>query len=194
MSEPRTDLELVQIVQARPDSTDGRQAERELLLRWRSRIHAWCWRLVGEREQAEDLAQECLVLVHRALPRFEPRAAVSSWIYAIVRNRCLASLRRARPRRAEDEELAMLEERSEGPEAAFERRQWEERVIAAMRESLSPLEQTALWLKAYEGMPVREITRILDVQEESGARALLQTARRKLRAALERGARREEGS
>jgi RNA polymerase sigma-70 factor (ECF subfamily) len=194
MNEPRTDLELVQLFQARPDYPEGRQAERELLLRWRSRVHAWCWRMVGEREQAEDLAQECLVLIHRALPKFEPRAAVTSWIYAIVRNRCLAALRRARPRRAEEEELYLLEEPSPGPEDSFVRREWEERVMSAMRETLSPLEQTALWLKAYEGMPVKDITRLLGVQEESGARALLQTARRKLRAALERGAAGEEGA
>lgn len=194
MSEPRTDLELVRIFQAGPDTPEGRGAERELLQRWRSRIHAWCWRVVGERELAEDLAQECLLLVHRALPKFEARAAVSSWIYAIVRNRCLAALRRSRPRRAEDEELSLLADGAPGPEESYERREWEERVMSAMRASLSPLEQTALWLKAYEGMPVKDITRLLEVKEESGARALLQAARRKLRAALERGAAGEEGS
>jgi RNA polymerase sigma-70 factor (ECF subfamily) len=194
MNEPRTDLELVQLFQSGPESRDGRQAERELLQRWRSRIHGWCWRMVGDREQAEDLAQECLVLIHRALPRFEARAAVTSWIYAIVRNRCLAALRRSRPRRAEDEELFLLEEPSQGPAESYESREREERVLSVMRESLSPLEQTALWLKAYEGMPVKDITRLLDVKEESGARALLQAARRKLRAALQRGADGEEGS
>lgn len=194
MSEPRSDLELVQLFQARPESPEGRQAERELLLRWRSRIHAWCWRMVGERDEAEDLAQECLVLIHRALPRFEARAAVVSWMYAIVRNRCLSALRRARPRLADEEELFLLEDEEPGPEESFERRQFEERVVATMRESLTPLEQTALWLKAYEGVPVRDITRMLGVTEESGARALLQTARRKLKAALQRGAGGEEGS
>lgn len=194
MSEPRTDLELVQLYQARPESPEGRGAERELLQRWRARIHAWCWRVVGEREEAEDLAQECLLLVHRALPRFEPRAAVSSWMYAIVRNRCLAALRRARPRRAEEEELLVLEDAAPGPGESYERREREDRVLAAMRASLTPLEQTALWLKAYEGMAVKDITRVLGVEEESGARALLQTARRKLRAALERSAPGEEGS
>jgi RNA polymerase sigma-70 factor (ECF subfamily) len=149
---------------------------------------------VGEREEAEDLAQECLLLVHRALPRFEPRAAVSSWIYAIVRNRCLAALRRTRPRRAEEEEWLVLEDDAPGPAESFERREQEERVLAAMRASLNPLEQTALWLKAYEGMAVKDITRVLAIEEESGARALLQTARRKLRAALERSAPGEEGS
>lgn len=119
MSEPQSDLELVQVVQARPDSPEARRAERELLLRWRSRVHAWCWRMVGEREEAEDLAQECLVLVHRALPRFEARAAVTSWIYAIVRNRCLAALRKSRPRRADEAELDRVEDPADGPEETF---------------------------------------------------------------------------
>ena len=94
----------------------------------------------------------------------------------------------------EGEERFLLEEPSPGPEESFVRREWEERVMSAMRETLSPLEQTALWLKAYEGMPVRDITRLLDLKEESGARALLQTARRKLKAALERDAAGEEGT
>lgn len=89
-------------------------------------------------------------------------------------------------------ELFLLAEPSVGPEEAFERREWEDRALSAMRETLSPLEQTALWLKAWEGMPVEDITRVLELKEQSGARTLLQTARRKLKAALEQGGRGEE--
>ena len=67
-------------------------------------------------------------------------------------------------------------------------------MVSAMRDALTPLEQTALWLKAYEGMPVNDINRLLGVTDESGARALLQTARRKLRAALRGGVSGEEGT
>ena len=60
----------------------------------------------------------------------------------------------------------------------------EERALALFREVLDPDEQTALWLRCYERMPVDEITRVLKLDSRSGARGLLQTARRKLRAAL----------
>ena len=41
-----------------------------------------------------------------------------------------------------------------------------------------------MWLRAYEGMSVEDITRMMKLNGASGARGLLQTARRKLRAAL----------
>jgi DNA-directed RNA polymerase specialized sigma24 family protein len=51
---------------------------------------------------------------------------------------------------------------------------------------LEPQEQQAIWLRCVERMPVDDVTRILGVDGSSGARAVLQRARRKLRAAIER--------
>jgi DNA-directed RNA polymerase specialized sigma24 family protein len=55
-----------------------------------------------------------------------------------------------------------------------------------MRSHLAPLEQEALWLRCVERMPVDEITRVLGIEGSTGARAVLQSARRKLRAVLDR--------
>ncbi len=185
MTDLRSDEELVQRIQSAAGSDMARKAASELLKRWRASIYAWCWRMVRDRELAEDLAQDCLVLIHRALPGFEPRARVSSWMFAIVRNRCLSELRRSRPVRVEWEEAERVSDDAETPEERTERKFDEERVLAAMRDVLSPEEQTALWLRAYEEMSIEDITRVLGVPGISGARGMLQTARRKLRAALD---------
>jgi DNA-directed RNA polymerase specialized sigma24 family protein len=54
-----------------------------------------------------------------------------------------------------------------------------------MEAALDAKERAALWLRAEEGMSVDDITRMLRVDGASGARGLLQTARRKLRAVLD---------
>jgi len=79
-----------------------------------------------------------------------------------------------------------------GPEETAESRVRLERVLAAMNAALTPLERQALWLRANEGLQVDEITHLLGLDGASGARSILQSARRKLRLAL--GERMEEGS
>jgi RNA polymerase sigma factor (sigma-70 family) len=75
-------------------------------------------------------------------------------------------------------------DRDEGPERAYENREELMRVLEAVETSLDRDERLALWLRCEEALPVEEITGILGLTSPSGARGLLQTARRKLRAAL----------
>jgi len=49
------------------------------------------------------------------------------------------------------------------------------------------MEQKAIWLRCFERLPIDEITGMLGIEAKSGARGMLQTARRKLKAALEEG-------
>ncbi|MFN8586196.1 MAG: sigma-70 family RNA polymerase sigma factor [Candidatus Eisenbacteria bacterium] len=178
------DEALVRTVQRNPDADAGRRAASALLMRWRERLYAWCWRMTRDRELAADLAQECLVRAHRGLARFEFRCSVSTWMFTIARNRCRSALR-ARPLRREDGiEPDTLDDWAAGPEDSADARLRLERVLAAMDEALSPIERRALWLRAHEGLHVEEITRLLRLEGASGARSLLQTARKKLGAAL----------
>lgn len=175
----------MRVVQADPASEPGRLAASVLLTRWRERLYLWCWRMVRDRELALDLTQECLVRAYRGLPSFESRAAVSSWLFSIARNRCRSALR-ARPlKRDPDVDLEGLDDLLSGPEETAEHRMRLERVLAAMEDALAPLERRALWLRAHEGLHVEEITRLLGLKGASGARSLLQSARHKLRAALD---------
>ena len=53
--------------------------------------------ILKDRAAAEDATQETLVRVWKALPGFDGRAQLGTWIYAITRNTCLMELRRRRP-------------------------------------------------------------------------------------------------
>lgn len=67
-----------------------------LLPAYRERVFALCLSMVGNRAAAEDIAQEVFVKIWRALPAFNGRSALSTWIYTITRNSALSALRSRR--------------------------------------------------------------------------------------------------
>jgi RNA polymerase sigma-70 factor, ECF subfamily len=178
------DEDLLAVIQRDPAGEAGERAVAQLLDRYRDRVYAWCWRHVRDREQALDLAQEVLLAAYRNLHSFGERAQFSSWIFAIARNRCLSELRKRQLPQEDIEILALVADPRPAPDQELIERLDESRLLAAISEHLTPLEQDALWLRCHEQLPVEEITRLLDIQEQTGARAVLQRARRRLRAAL----------
>jgi RNA polymerase sigma-70 factor (ECF subfamily) len=94
---PRDDRELVAAARA-----GDRPAVDELLRRHYDRIYAICRRLAGNDADALDATQEALLAVVRGLPRFDGRAAFTTWCYRVATNACLDELRRRarRPRLA----------------------------------------------------------------------------------------------
>lgn len=165
----------------------GGRAASVLLERYQERVYVWCLRIVRDHAKALELAQETLVNAYRRLDTFEGRSGFSSWLFAIARNRCLSALRRPSPF-MDEEGLEELVDPRPRPDERREARVDEETVLDLVRRHLDLVEQEALWLRCYEGLPVDEITRLLGLDASSGARGLLQRARRKLRAAWEQPA------
>jgi RNA polymerase sigma-70 factor (ECF subfamily) len=64
---------------------------------YKDRVFRLAYSILKDRAAAEDAAQETFVRVWKALPGFDGRAALGTWIYAITRNTCLMELRRRRP-------------------------------------------------------------------------------------------------
>jgi RNA polymerase sigma-70 factor (ECF subfamily) len=64
---------------------------------YRDRVFRLAYSILRDRAAAEDAAQETFVRVWKALPGFDGRAALGTWIYAIARNTTLMELRRRRP-------------------------------------------------------------------------------------------------
>jgi RNA polymerase sigma-70 factor (ECF subfamily) len=77
----------------------GERAALERLLRSQyDRVHALAAKLLGDRRDAEDAAQEALIAVVRGLHRFDGRSAFPTWVYRITTNVCLDELRRRKRR------------------------------------------------------------------------------------------------
>jgi RNA polymerase sigma-70 factor (ECF subfamily) len=69
-----------------------------LLRRHHDRLFALCRRIMGNQADALDATQEALIAVVRGLPRFDGRAAFTTWSYRVATNTCLDELRRRRRR------------------------------------------------------------------------------------------------
>ena len=87
------DAKLIELIRA------GRRDDAIALLlpAYRRKVFALAYSLLRDRDAAEDVAQEVFIKVWRALPGFDARASLSTWIYAITRNTSLSALRARRP-------------------------------------------------------------------------------------------------
>lgn len=181
-----SDESLVELIQRAPDSDEGRRAASVLLGRHARRVVLWCWRYVRDDERAMDLAQEVLMAAHRGIGGFGGRSRFSSWLFSIARNRCLNALALRRPPLDPDVDLEKLVAPGTGAEGELEVRQDRERLQRLLDAHLDETEAKAVWLAVVERFPVDEVTRLLKLDNATGARGLLQRARRRLRAALDR--------
>jgi RNA polymerase sigma-70 factor, ECF subfamily len=93
----RTDVQLML------DVKSGDEASFELLLhRYRAPLVNFLYRMVRNREQAEDLAQEVFLRVYRARGEYVPTAKFTTWLFRIATNLALNSLRDNRYQKLED--------------------------------------------------------------------------------------------
>jgi RNA polymerase sigma-70 factor (ECF subfamily) len=142
---------------------------------------------VGNGSDAEDIAQEALLRVWRAGPRWRPDAAFGTWFYRIVINLCL-NVRRRLPFFG----LDVAGERADpAPDAlAVMERQEEDRALLAAVAALPERQRVAILLTYWEGFSNAHAAEILGTSV-SGVETLLVRARRSLRLIL--GAARKEG-
>lgn len=172
---PDTDGELV----AR--SKRGELAAFEELVRRHERsLFSYLYRMSGNADAAEELAQAAFIRAWEGLRGFRGAASFKTWLFRIGRNLCLNRLTRTRPM-LEISEFQAAPERSE-PDATFRVKQQEELVQAAL--AVLPEEQrTALVLSVYEGLRYQEIARAMG-KTVRAVDSLLVRAKRNVRQAL----------
>ena len=164
----RRDEDIVE--RLRSGDRDG--AFESLLHRYEGKILRLCCTLLRERTQAEDAAQESLVRVWKALERYDGRASLSSWIYAIARNRCLTALERKRefePLATAGEDAVPHAASAPGTEAACDGRAAQ---LRALVELLPERWRRVLLLYYYEERSVSEVALMLGCPEGTVKTAL----------------------
>lgn len=68
-------------------------------------IRGWAEAFTGDSDDAEDVTQDVLILLHRRLPQFEGKSRFSTWLYRITRNVALDRQRRISRRAARIDEM-----------------------------------------------------------------------------------------
>jgi len=130
------------------------------------------WRLVGTREDAEELAQEAFLRLHRSLPDFRGDSLIGTWLYRTTTRLAIDFLRRERIKR----KVFFFRQDNDSPdpvELASDSRQTPGEIFQtqeAMRslrknlQKLSSRQQVVFMLRHYEGLALKEIAEHLDLE------------------------------
>jgi RNA polymerase sigma-70 factor, ECF subfamily len=159
----------------RPDGMDSdeawaqralsdRNAYAELVRRYADRIFNLAYRMTGNRDEADDLAQETFIRAYRGLPGFRPDGQFGAWLYRIAVNVCLTHRRRSRDTAGEslDEMAAPVIDMSLSIEELAEQHEVQAAVHQAIL-SLPERYRAVVVLYHLEGRSYSEIAAILDL-------------------------------
>jgi RNA polymerase sigma-70 factor (ECF subfamily) len=172
VSEPEDDAELITRVQ----SGDPR-AYRVLVDRHVRGVHAFVYRMLGSRAEAEEVCQESFLRLWKHADTFVARAKPSTWLYRVAHNLAIDRLRR---RREVSHPLGIEEvPTSERPSLHLYDKQVAEAVERALGE-LPERQRTALSLVHYQGMTNAEAAEVMGVKVRA-LESLLARGRQQLR-------------
>ncbi len=187
----RTDVQLMLDVKAGDE-----QSFALLLHRYRTPLVNFLYRMVRNREQAEDLAQEVFIRVYRARADYVPSAKFTTWLFRIATNLALNSLRDSRHQRmelsldapvtvdAEDGDERPLDVAEKNPNIEEHLVQEAQRdMIRHAIEKLPEKQRAAILLHKYQELDYGEISKILECSE-SALKSLLFRAYETLRVEL----------
>ena len=154
------DLDIVELLQGGAVET----AFAQLADRYERKVYRLCCSLLRDPDQAADAAQESLVRVWKALPKYDRRASLSTWIYTITRNRCLTALERRRDLDSMSDPAVAQAAEAVQPSAAEQGRDHLE-MLRELVEALPERYRNALILYYYEEKSVDEVAAMLGLPE-----------------------------
>lgn len=116
--------------------------------RVQSKVRGWAESFTQDADDADDVTQDVLILVHRRLPQFEGKSRFSTWLYTITRNVALDRRRRTKRRERKLETM-------DAPVDTVE-----------MRHAFDEDTLSSLVLKYFDALPARqrEVFELSDIQ------------------------------
>jgi RNA polymerase sigma-70 factor, ECF subfamily len=165
-------------------------AFREVIVQHQRQVLITALRLLGSLELAQDAAQEVFLRLHKYLHRYDSAKKFSPWLYQVTVNVC-----RDLNRRRERQSMLSLEELRQNGElkelvdsvdldSAMSRAE-ERRIVAEALKTLPEKEREALVLRDIQGLPTKQVARILG-SSEATVRSQVSSARVKIKRFAER--------
>ena len=124
-----------------------------LIRRWERPIYNFIVRMIGDRNEAMDLSQDCFMKAYRELRTLKDRDRFSSWLYRIAHNACLSQIRRNHGKT-----WVELDPDLGAAESPVENRLAVEKALA----QLPPDQREAVILKVFQSLKFGEIAAIQD--------------------------------
>ncbi len=175
---------------------DSATAFEELMLRYQNRLVTVLDHLVGQRDLAEDLAQDVFLRIYRARKRYVPGAKFSTWLFTIANNVASNALRSQSRRReinwrrppGESTGANSLDQLAQAASSLMPARQMDKSEMRdVVREAISTLnerQRMAVLLSKFESMSYEDIAETMQMTPQA-IKSLLSRARGNLRAVLE---------
>lgn len=160
-----------------------------LVKAYRKRILGTIYRLIGRSDDVEDVSQDVFVRLYHSLDQLRAVEVFEPWLYRLTVNAAYDYLRKKR--RSIDVRMADLSEEQVAAADAAEsgKKSWEERSKAEIREFMDYLldqvsseDRVLLTLKEVQGLSLRELSKIYEVNENALKVRLFRARKRALRA------------
>ncbi len=138
-------------------------------------------RFMGRESEAEDLAQDAFLQVHRYAHRYDPEIApFNAWFFTILGNLCRNAVKRGKSLSFTEPPLDAAA--NNDPEGDFAREEWRIALAAALAR-LTPNQRSVLILRYYEDFSCAEAAEALNLSVKA-VEAISTRARRRLRREL----------
>ncbi|ETN96032.1 RNA polymerase sigma-70 factor, ECF subfamily [Zhouia amylolytica] len=140
-----------------------------LVEKYQDMVFSIAFKLLRNREEAEDAAQDAFVKCYHSLPKFKGEAKFSSWLYRIVYNTSLDRLKANKKSLGDMVVDEISEGELESVETTLNYIEGKERsaIIKAAVEKLPSEEQVLILLYYFEELSLREITEVVDISLEN---------------------------
>lgn len=155
---PTDDLDLIERIKEGDE-----EALKDLMEKKIDKLHSFCTRLLGDREEAKDVCQMVFLKVWEQAFKFNPSFSLNTWLYKIAYNLCIDTLRH---RKSVDQmekrylEVVRVEKKSHSPLGELEEEELE-KILKELSFELSPKQRAVFLLHELDEIPTPEIANIL---------------------------------
>lgn len=167
-------------------------AFRNLVANYQDLVVNTCYGFVQHREDAEDVAQEVFIEVHRSIHKFRGDAKLSTWLYRIAMTKSIDFLRSKKRKKwmsslqvllgGEKHDRQVEDRQSANPHTALENVERQE-ILAKAVSKLPENQQIAFTLSKFEGLSYKQIAEVMNTSQSS-VESLLFRAKRNLKKLL----------
>ena len=161
-------------------------AFRVIVLRYQNPVFTMVLRIVGSREEAEEVAQDVFLKVYKGLAAFEGKSKFSSWLYRIAFNTALTKIRGQAPDiiSLDNEKTAAVADRSGTAVYNEADRTFRAGDVSRAINMLAQEDATLITLFYLSEQSIEEVAAILNI-EPNAVKVRLHRARKKLREKME---------
>ena len=170
-------------------------AFKTIVERYERRVINVAYRLLGDQDEAEDIAQETFLKVYLSSKSYKPQAKLFTYLYTIATNLALNRLRKKKRLRwfsldawkeggEEGGGREIPADPADRPDLSFEQAE-REAIVRRALDALPAAQKTAVVLNRYEGLSYKQVAEVMDISVsavESKLHRAKQMLREKLRA------------